>query len=62
MAFAPIAMKIDLGAELAEELNIEEVFSFTLFGMKISIDEIFSSNLLILSLRKSSAFIYLSSN
>ncbi len=39
MAFAPVAMKLDLGAELAEELNIEEVFSFSLFGIKISVDE-----------------------
>lgn len=39
MAMALIPMKIDLGAEIAEELNIEEVFSFNLFGLKISVDE-----------------------
>ncbi|MBQ9228825.1 MAG: F0F1 ATP synthase subunit A [Eubacterium sp.] len=30
---------MDLGAELAEELNIEEVFSFTVAGHTVSVDE-----------------------
>ncbi len=39
MTYAPILMKLDLGKEIAEELEIEEIFSFTLFGQKISVDE-----------------------
>lgn len=39
MTFEPILMKIDLGEAIAEELNIEEVFSFTAFGHKITVDE-----------------------
>ncbi|MBR3149848.1 MAG: F0F1 ATP synthase subunit A [Eubacterium sp.] len=39
MTLSPIAAKLDLGAELAEELSIEEVFSFTVAGHTISIDE-----------------------
>ncbi len=39
MMLTPVVMKLDLGAELANELNIEEVFSFNLFGMHISVDE-----------------------
>ena len=39
MTFTPVTMKLDLGAEIAKELEIEELFSFTLLGHKISIDE-----------------------
>ena len=39
MTISPIAAKLDLGAELAEELSIEEVFSFTVAGHTISVDE-----------------------
>ena len=39
MTISPIAAKLDLGAELAKELEIEEVFSFTVAGHTISVDE-----------------------
>ena len=39
MTFAPILMKMDLGEAIAEELNIEELFSFTVAGHKITVDE-----------------------
>ena len=39
MAFTHIVMKLDLAKELAEELNIEEVFSFKIGNMSISVDE-----------------------
>lgn len=39
MSLMPIAMKMDLAKELAEELNIEEVFSFKVGGMTVSVDE-----------------------
>ena len=39
MNYAPILMKLDLGKEIAEELEIEEVFSFKLAGHTIAIDE-----------------------
>lgn len=39
MAFAPVLMKVDLATELTEELNIEEVFSFSIGSVKIGFDE-----------------------
>ncbi len=39
MTFSPILMKLDLGKEIAHELEIEEVFSFKLFGVTVSVDE-----------------------
>lgn len=39
MFFEPVAAKLDLAKELAEELNIEEVFSFKIGNMNISVDE-----------------------
>lgn len=39
MDFTPINMKMDLAGELTKELEIEEVFSFNLGGMKIVVDE-----------------------
>lgn len=39
MAFAPIAMKVDLAEALTEELNIEEVFGFDVGGFHIGFDE-----------------------
>ncbi|MBE6720306.1 MAG: F0F1 ATP synthase subunit A [Ruminococcaceae bacterium] len=39
MTVSPQLAKLDLGKELAEELSIEEVFSFDLFGMHITVDE-----------------------
>lgn len=35
----PVTMKLDLGAAIAEELNIEEVFSFSIAGHIIKVDE-----------------------
>ena len=39
MTVSPVLAKIDLGAELAHELEIEEAFSFTIAGHTISVDE-----------------------
>ena len=39
MVFTPVAMKLDLAKELAEELSIEEVFSFKIGNTSISVDE-----------------------
>ncbi len=39
MVFTPVTMKIDLAKELAEELSIEEVFSFKIGNTSISVDE-----------------------
>ena len=39
MNLTPVLGKLDLGAELAEELSIEEVFSFTVAGHTVSVDE-----------------------
>ncbi|MBR6392893.1 MAG: hypothetical protein IKS12_06355, partial [Eubacterium sp.] len=39
MFFEPVAAKLDLAKELAEELNIEEVFAFKIGNMNISVDE-----------------------
>ena len=39
MTISPIAAKLDLGAELAKELSIEEAFSFKVAGHTISVDE-----------------------
>lgn len=35
----PFMMKLDLQEELTEQLNIEEVFSFTIGGVKVGFDE-----------------------
>ena len=39
MNFAPILMKLDLGKEIAKELEIEEVFSFKIGNFNVSVDE-----------------------
>ena len=39
MFFEPVAAKLDLAKELAEELSIEEVLSFKIGNMNISVDE-----------------------
>lgn len=39
MALVPILMKPNLAEELTEELNIEEVFSFNIGGVKLGFDE-----------------------
>ena len=39
MLLTPITAKLDLAKELAEELNIEEVFAFKIGNMNISVDE-----------------------
>lgn len=39
MAFTPVTMKLNLSEELANELNIEEVFSFNIGSVKIGFDE-----------------------
>ncbi len=39
MTFTPFTAKLNLGADLAEELNIEEVFSIKLGGLTITVDE-----------------------
>ena len=37
--FVPVAMKLDLQQELLEQLEIEEVFSFHIGSLEISVDE-----------------------
>lgn len=39
MAFAPIAMKLDLQEEITEQLNIEEIFSFKIGSVTLGFDE-----------------------
>ena len=39
MSLTPFTMKLDLAGELAEELNIEDVFSFDIGGVTVSVDE-----------------------
>ena len=39
MTVSPVLAKLDLGAELAHELEIEEAFSFNVAGHTISVDE-----------------------
>ncbi len=39
MAFAPIAMKLDLQEEITEQLNIKEIFSFKIGSVTLGFDE-----------------------
>ena len=39
MIFTPITMKLDLQKELNEQLNIEDVFSFSIGSFKVTFDE-----------------------
>ncbi len=39
MTLVPMPLKIDLGKEIAEELEIEEIFSFNIGNFKVSVDE-----------------------